>query len=637
MASASQSIPPDDNLAEMDDIIPSTFDQPICETQLSSTGNSIIPDPSQNIESSYYDITCGQRTTLTVNNNTVPVQTPPHLQNLFTSLDSIFVHPNQLSTNKNPTVLPSEIPELSLLANSTDEENRNSFIGYNYTLPELPSSLIQSQLLGGVADATDSNPGVQGQHTQIPILNSTLRSSNTGRVLLICIQDENANDLFTNPFKINKLLTNSDSPLKTIQMADMRVNRLKKLIIVEATDKLSTSFLENITKITKLGTYSVRCYQPNSDSTVHGIIGPFAVDVELDSLKESLQFTPPLPIHQIERMKRRINGKLEDSLSIKLTFKGTDLPIKTKLFGLSYKIRPFVHSPVQCYNCQRYGHTAGSCKGVKRCLLCAGNHSKDQCQSEKYFCANCKGSHVASSRECPHMVTAREVENVKAKEKVPHQEARNLVASRQRIDVDHPNNILNPVQSPSNTNVHGPLLYSRAVRNSLSNNTLNTPNTDCQQCKCKKSIQSCNISTQTERDTDTLTEDFYINLRNFILDISTKKFNKESRNSKVSLADSSIKNHFGIDLKKCKSNQNPEEPVCLNETFLSASEGQNTAQKRAAISSSDDTGVLSNDTVWHTIEKKQVRKKSRHPIRDDDNNGRRVTRSKNKNNNNNNE
>jgi len=55
----------------------------------------------------------------------------------------------------------------------------------------------------------------------------------------------------------------------------------------------------------------------------------------------------------------------------------------------------------QCYNCQRFGHTALKCKDEKpTCKNCAGDHDSRACDSDKIKCANCKGTHRASNSSC---------------------------------------------------------------------------------------------------------------------------------------------------------------------------------------------------------------------------------------------
>ncbi|KAG5875887.1 hypothetical protein JTB14_000236 [Gonioctena quinquepunctata] len=58
----------------------------------------------------------------------------------------------------------------------------------------------------------------------------------------------------------------------------------------------------------------------------------------------------------------------------------------------------------QCYNCQRFGHSAYNCKAEPVCRHCAGKHdsrahNEDDVGPNK--CGNCEGPHKSNYRGCP--------------------------------------------------------------------------------------------------------------------------------------------------------------------------------------------------------------------------------------------
>ena len=145
-----------------------------------------------------------------------------------------------------------------------------------------------------------------------------------------------------------------------------------------------------------------------------------------------------IQIFKIDRLKRREKptpgnpGTNEwlDSPSLKITFQGPMLPQSIKIAHTFYRVRPYVSEPTQCYNCQRMGHTSFSCTSKTRCLLCAGNHRKDQCNNTNLKCANCEGTHTANSAECSFIKSAREIELVKAKSGESYAQARKEVMDK---------------------------------------------------------------------------------------------------------------------------------------------------------------------------------------------------------------
>lgn len=62
--------------------------------------------------------------------------------------------------------------------------------------------------------------------------------------------------------------------------------------------------------------------------------------------------------------------------------------------------------PVQCKNCQRYGHSKNNCGRESRCVRCLGNHHYESCPlpiNAPPRCINCQGWHRASFKQCPKL------------------------------------------------------------------------------------------------------------------------------------------------------------------------------------------------------------------------------------------
>lgn len=62
----------------------------------------------------------------------------------------------------------------------------------------------------------------------------------------------------------------------------------------------------------------------------------------------------------------------------------------------------------QCHRCQQFGHGAGYCTYIPRCVKCIGEHLSNECPISaadtgevEVQCTNCKGAHPASYRNCP--------------------------------------------------------------------------------------------------------------------------------------------------------------------------------------------------------------------------------------------
>ncbi|XP_050338495.1 nucleic-acid-binding protein from transposon X-element isoform X1 [Bactrocera neohumeralis] len=63
------------------------------------------------------------------------------------------------------------------------------------------------------------------------------------------------------------------------------------------------------------------------------------------------------------------------------------------------------NGPVQCTNCQEYGHTKAYCTLRSVCVVCGDLHPTSKCTLKKEDlnkkCSNCGGNHTANYRGCP--------------------------------------------------------------------------------------------------------------------------------------------------------------------------------------------------------------------------------------------
>lgn len=106
-----------------------------------------------------------------------------------------------------------------------------------------------------------------------------------------------------------------------------------------------------------------------------------------------------------------------------------------------------VRGPIQCFRCQRYGHTSSFCSNEPRCMKCGNQHSTHICGKERSLpaqCANCKLNHTANYRGCQVYQTA------KAKINLPGQP--NPAPSQPRHLVDAPTPKVNAWTQRVNSN-----------------------------------------------------------------------------------------------------------------------------------------------------------------------------------------
>ena len=72
--------------------------------------------------------------------------------------------------------------------------------------------------------------------------------------------------------------------------------------------------------------------------------------------------------------------------------------------------RKLKDKPVQCRNCQMFGHGERWCNIKSTCGICAGKHRTTECQNlERVKCANCHGEHKSSDIVCPNRSAYMEI------------------------------------------------------------------------------------------------------------------------------------------------------------------------------------------------------------------------------------
>ena len=262
--------------------------------------------------------------------------------------------------------------------------------------------------------------------------NSTMESAGKGNVILITPESPR---LINNPAEVARVL--KESPFENVGKSDVRTNKKKNMIVIELKNP-NEETKQSLLKVKNLDRWAVKCSQPITEILTYGVIGPIDTDVNIDDIKEEIivqgYYENPneCEIVNATRLKKKMkNGYgLVDSDSVRIGFRTNSLPEAVSIYHSYYRVRPYIPPPLRCYNCQRLYHTAVSCKGETRCLLCAGPHTKDNCPKKgtnEYKCANCDGPHKANSRDCYVYNTASEIENVRVTEKKTYREARTHV------------------------------------------------------------------------------------------------------------------------------------------------------------------------------------------------------------------
>lgn len=153
---------------------------------------------------------------------------------------------------------------------------------------------------------------------------------------------------------------------------------------------------------------------------VNGIPPEYSVEELLEAAESNVE------IKEITRINRRVRNQEDNSFywvpsrAIIVTFVGQTLPPDMSFFKIKSKVRPYIAKLKQCYKCYRFGHVSSSYRGKEKCKMCGVYREEHgpECMNTVPRCANCRGSHIPTSSECPLVIKNLEVLKIMAQENV---------------------------------------------------------------------------------------------------------------------------------------------------------------------------------------------------------------------------
>lgn len=145
--------------------------------------------------------------------------------------------------------------------------------------------------------------------------------------------------------------------------------------------------------------------------------------------------------------------------------------------------RKIKNKPIQCHNCQMFGHGEKGCSIKTKCAHCSGRHKTTDCKNkDKVKCANCNNTHAATDSSCP----LRE-QFINIRENIQRKNNRYPTHSK-RINQNRKNNIINNFNTLENDDF--PLLPN--FNTSYENNRMVWPNSQTQVNFKRNTTQSTN-------------------------------------------------------------------------------------------------------------------------------------------------
>lgn len=168
----------------------------------------------------------------------------------------------------------------------------------------------------------------------------------------------------------------------------------------------------SITKVLKDESKNFYTYQLKSSKGMQVVIKGIESSVDVNEIKEAL-------IEKGFKAKTVMNifnrNKIPQPM-FKIELEPEPLKLKKNEVHPIYSMQYLLHrkisvddvhkrnGPVQCSNCQEYGHTKTYCTLRTVCVVCGELHPSSQCTMNKNVekkCSNCAGNHTANYRGCP--------------------------------------------------------------------------------------------------------------------------------------------------------------------------------------------------------------------------------------------
>ena len=226
-------------------------------------------------------------------------------------------------------------------------------------------------------------------------------------------------------------------------IADMHTNYPRSMIILKVKTQPTK---QSLLKMKKIGEINIIAREPKNENLNYGVIGPLPCpeneeerEIKLQKYKELLAETGT-PVDNISWISKRENNG--ESWNIRITnflrLHFIHNPPKDVRIGYKFfKVNDYIEEVVQCWNCQRFGHTSKNCIYTQRCVFCGtvGHRKREnKCRTRHPRCANCQERHPAWSKRCICYLKELEAKKIKGITKIPIHDAKKLADEKEYPD-----------------------------------------------------------------------------------------------------------------------------------------------------------------------------------------------------------
>lgn len=243
------------------------------------------------------------------------------------------------------------------------------------------------------------------------------------------------------------------SQIKDLRIEDMDLITAIGRTLYKVTFK-NTFAANNFISDTRISKRKLRPFIPRTALEIYDVVRGIPTCFEEKDIKSEARST--IPICSVRRFNRKDeSNSYVPTTTVKIGFAGDDIP-KFIIYNYTKLYVDFYIPPLrQCDNCGRLGHTKLSCKGNRRCVMCAKGECRDpSCSSN--LCILCgKSGHSAKNKEmCSHWEKEQMVNRIRTVKKLSRKEVLDQYYPRNnRFSILECENESFPVLPTQNTDV----------------------------------------------------------------------------------------------------------------------------------------------------------------------------------------
>ena len=170
---------------------------------------------------------------------------------------------------------------------------------------------------------------------------------------------------------------------------------------------------ERLLKVTKVHGHKVSCIPRPTYNQSRGVLyAPELLTIDTEEIQSELK---EQNVVTVVRMKKKVESGHIPLPTLILTFNSYRLPNIIRAGWLTFKVKPYIPSPLRCFHCQVFGYSIQKCKKklgqeLAVCVNC-GKAAHGECKDTP-SCINCGGEHSASSKSCPRFIYEKVLEKV---------------------------------------------------------------------------------------------------------------------------------------------------------------------------------------------------------------------------------